>query len=147
MKKIWNTTTKNWVYGILACMALMITLNADLSSISAEAAQGGFFNVLAMTIKKLEYVLPVFTYRDGLLALLVLFFFQKTTIRQESRHFAMERPDSRRFYCFFPGIWLQLLLYKFLGSDHYGQAASVSGSGYDGGLLCTVCEDLSSCCG
>ena len=63
------------------------------------------------------------------------------------RHFAMERPDSRRFYCFFPGIWLQLLLYKFLGSDHYGQAASVSGSGYDGGLLCTVCEDLSSCCG
>ena len=106
MKKIWNTTTKNWVYGILACMALMITLNADLSSISAEAAQGGFFNVLAMT-----------------------------------------RPDSRRFYCFFPGIWLQLLLYKFLGSDHYGQAASVSGSGYDGGLLCTVCEDLSSCCG
>lgn len=84
MKKIWNTTTKNWVCGILACMALMITLNADLSSISAEAAQGGFFNVLAMTIKKLEYVLPVFTYRDGLLALLVLFFFQKTTIRQES---------------------------------------------------------------
>ena len=51
MKKIWNTTTKNWVCGILACMALMITLNADLSSISAEAAQGGFFNVLAMTIK------------------------------------------------------------------------------------------------
>ncbi len=82
MKKIWNTTTKNWVYGALACMALLITLNADLSSISAEAAQGGFFNVLAMTIKKLEYVLPVFTYRDALLALLVLFFFQKTQVRE-----------------------------------------------------------------
>ena len=82
MKKIWNTTTKNWVYGALACMALLITLNADLSSISAEAAQGGFFNVLAMTIKKLEYVLPVFTYRDALLAFLVLFFFQKTQVRE-----------------------------------------------------------------
>ena len=82
MKKIWNTTTKNWVYGALACMALLITLNADLSSISAEAAQGGFFNVLAMTIKKLEYVLPVFTYRDALLALLILFFFQKTQVRE-----------------------------------------------------------------
>ena len=82
MKKIWNTTTKNWVYGALACMALLITLNADLSSISAEAAQGGFFNVLAMTIKKLEYVLPVFTYRDALLALFVLFFFQKTQVRE-----------------------------------------------------------------
>ena len=82
MKKIWNTTMKNWVYGALACMALLITLNADLSSISAEAAQGGFFNVLAMTIKKLEYVLPVFTYRDALLALLILFFFQKTQVRE-----------------------------------------------------------------
>ena len=82
MKKIWNTTTKNWVYGVLACMAVMITLNADLSSISAEVARGGFFNVLAMTIKKLEYVLPVFTYRDALLALLVLFFFRKTQVRE-----------------------------------------------------------------
>ena len=82
MKKIWNTTTKNWVYGALACMALLITLNADLSSISAEAAQGGFFNVFAMTIKKLEYVLPVFTYRDALLAFLILFFFQKTQVRE-----------------------------------------------------------------
>ena len=81
MKKIQNTTVKNFIYGALACMALMITLNADLSSISAEAAQGGFFNVLAMTIKKLEYVLPVFTYRDALLALLIFFFFQKTTVR------------------------------------------------------------------
>ena len=87
MKKIWNTTTKNWVCGILACMALMITLNADLSSISAEAAQGGFFNVFAMTIKKLEYVLPVFTYRDGLLALLVLFSVRKAAFRHGASGF------------------------------------------------------------
>ena len=95
MKKIWNTTTKNWVYGILACMALMITINADLSSISAEAAQGGFFNVFAMTIKKLEYVLPVFTYRDGLLALLYYSFFrrQRSVRKAAFRHGASGFPQ------------------------------------------------------
>ena len=60
---------------LLACFALMVSLGADLSSISAEAAVGGFFNLIAVNIKKLEYLLPVFTYRDGLLAFFVLWFF------------------------------------------------------------------------
>ena len=63
---------------LLACFALMVSLGADLSSISAEAAVGGFFNLIAVNIKKLEYLLPVFTYRDGLLAFFVLWFFWKT---------------------------------------------------------------------
>ncbi len=69
---------KNWFYGALACLALMVSLNADLSAIGEEAAKGGFFTHLAVLIKKLEYVLPVFTYRDGILALLVFLFFHKT---------------------------------------------------------------------
>lgn len=66
------------VSALLACFAWMVSLGADLSSISAEAAAGGFFHLLAVNIKKLEYLLPVFTYRDGLLAFFVLWFFWKT---------------------------------------------------------------------
>ena len=29
---------KNWFYGALACLALMVSLNADLSAIGEEAA-------------------------------------------------------------------------------------------------------------
>lgn len=69
---------KNWLYAILACFALMVSLNTDLSSISAEAASGGFWNLLAVNIKKLEYLLPVFSYRDGIFAFFIFFFFVKT---------------------------------------------------------------------
>ena len=68
---------RNWIYAVFACFALMISLNTDLSEISAEAAAGGFWNLLAGNIKKLEYLLPVFTYRDALLAFFIFFFFQK----------------------------------------------------------------------
>lgn len=69
---------KDWIYSIFSCLALMIVLNTDLSSIGAEASAGGFWNILAVNIKKLEYVLPVFTYRDALLSFLVFSFFLKT---------------------------------------------------------------------
>lgn len=75
---------KNWICGALACFALMVTLNADLGAIAEEAAGGGFFTRLAVLIKKLEYVLPVFTYRDGILALLVFSFFLRTDEQQEA---------------------------------------------------------------
>jgi len=69
---------RNWIYSIFACFALMVMLNSDLSAISAEAASGGFWNLLAGNIKKLEYVLPVFNYKDALLAFLLFFFLCNT---------------------------------------------------------------------
>lgn len=67
---------RNWIYAVFACFALMAVLNTDLSGIDAEAG-GGFFHLLAVNIHKLEYLLPVFTYRDALLAFFVFFFFLK----------------------------------------------------------------------
>lgn len=81
MLKEWVAARKNWFYAALACFALMISLNADLGSISAEAAAGGFWNLLAENIKKLEYLLPVFSYRDGIFAFMIFFFFLKTEER------------------------------------------------------------------
>lgn len=72
---------KNWFYAAFACFALMAILNTDLSAVSAEAEAGGFWNLLAVNIKKLEYVLPVFSYRDAMLAFLVFFFFLKAEER------------------------------------------------------------------
>lgn len=69
---------KNWIFAVFACFALMVSLNTDLGEISAEAAAGGFWNLLACNIKKLEYLLPVFNYRDALLAFFVFFFFRKS---------------------------------------------------------------------
>jgi len=69
---------KNWIYAALACFAMMAVLNQDLSSISAEAAAGGFWNFLAGNIKKLEYLIPVFSYRDAILSFLIFVFFLKT---------------------------------------------------------------------
>ena len=69
---------KNWIYAALACFAMMAVLSQDLSSISAEAAAGGFWNFVAGNIKKLEYLLPVFSYRDAILAFLIFSFFLKT---------------------------------------------------------------------
>ena len=65
---------KNSIYAALACFALLVTLNVDLGSIGEEAAAGGFLTNLAVQIKKLEYVLPVFNYKDAAMAFLVLFF-------------------------------------------------------------------------
>ena len=45
---------KNWIYAALACFAMMAVLSQDLSSISAEAAAGGFWNFVAGNIKKLD---------------------------------------------------------------------------------------------
>ena len=56
-------------------------MNADLSGISAEAAGGGLWTLLAANIKKLEYILPTFSYRDAFLALMILFFFYKVPCR------------------------------------------------------------------
>ncbi len=72
-----STKKKNWICAAFACFAMMVSLNTDLSEISAEAAAGGFWNWLAINIKKLEYLLPVFSYRDALLAFFVFFFFAK----------------------------------------------------------------------
>lgn len=68
---------KFWGSAGLSCLALMVSLGVDLSEISAQAANGGFFNLLAVNVKKLEYLLPVFTYRDGILAFFTLVFFWK----------------------------------------------------------------------
>ncbi|MDE7057226.1 MAG: hypothetical protein K2P03_00725 [Lachnospiraceae bacterium] len=68
---------KLWGSAGLACFALMVSLGVDLSTISAEAEDGGFFHLLAVNIKKLEYLLPVVTYRDGILAFFTLVFFWK----------------------------------------------------------------------
>lgn len=72
---------KNWLYAFPACFSLMTSLNTDLSSIRSEAGSGGFWSLLAVNIKKLEYLLPVFSYRDGILAFLIFFFFAKTEER------------------------------------------------------------------
>lgn len=83
MSSIWKTLKtrarkdKNWIYAAFACFSLMVVLNTDLSAINAEAASGGFWNLLAGNIKKLEYLLPVFTYRDAVFAFFIFFFFQK----------------------------------------------------------------------
>lgn len=65
---------KNGAGAALACFALLASPNADLSGIGAETA-GGFLTMLIIPLKKLEYILPVFNYRDALLALLVFAFF------------------------------------------------------------------------
>lgn len=75
---VWIREKRNWIYGIAACFAVLTVLNADLSSAAEEAAGGGFFHLLAAQIKKLEYVLPVFNYRDVILSFLILYFFQKS---------------------------------------------------------------------
>lgn len=69
---------KNWIYGAMTCFSLMAIMNTDLSAIGEEAAAGGFFTRLAVRIKKLEYVLPVFSYRDAVYAFLIFAFFLKT---------------------------------------------------------------------
>lgn len=74
----WVRSKADWIYAALACFALLTALNTDLSSIGAEAAGGGFFQILAAWIKKLEYVLPVFEYRDVVLVFFVFYFFQKS---------------------------------------------------------------------
>lgn len=56
-------------------------MNADLSGINAEAAGGGLWTLLAANIKKLEYILPTFSYRDAFFALMILFFFYKVPCR------------------------------------------------------------------
>ena len=71
----------NWICAALACFALMVSMNADLSGISAEAAGGGLWTLLAVNIKKLEYILPTFSYRDAFFALMLLFFFYKVPCR------------------------------------------------------------------
>ncbi|MFR5355186.1 MAG: DUF6020 family protein [Clostridia bacterium] len=65
----------NWICAALACFALMVSMNADLAGIGAEAAGGGLWTLLAANIKKLEYILPTFSYRDAFFALMILFFF------------------------------------------------------------------------
>lgn len=72
---------RNWIYAVFACFACMAVLSADLSSISAEAEAGGFWNLIAVNLKKLEYILPVFSYRDAIFAFLIFFFFLKTEER------------------------------------------------------------------
>ena len=69
---------KNSIYAALACFALLVTLNVDLGGIGEEAAAGGFLTNLAVQIKKLEYVLPVFNYKDAAMAFLVFVFFMRT---------------------------------------------------------------------
>ncbi len=72
----------HWLHAALSCFALSAALNTDLSAICEEAAAGGFWNLLAANIKKLEYLLPVFSYREALFCFFVLFFYGKTENRQ-----------------------------------------------------------------
>lgn len=71
---------RNYFFAALSCFAVMIALNTDLGAISAEAAQGGLWNLLAGNIKKLEYLLPTFTYRDAIFALLIFYFMVKSDV-------------------------------------------------------------------
>ena len=41
----------NWICAALACFALMVSMNADLAGIGAEAAGGGLWTLLAANIK------------------------------------------------------------------------------------------------
>ena len=85
MKKETLNSVKNWICAALACFALMVSMNTDLSGISAEAAGSGLWTWLAMNIKKLEYILPTFSYRDAFFALMILFFFYKVPCRWPER--------------------------------------------------------------
>ncbi len=73
-----NVKIFDWICAALACFALLAMPGTDLSAVSAEAASGGFWNLLAVNIKKLEYVLPVFTYKDAILSFFTFVFFLKT---------------------------------------------------------------------
>lgn len=75
---------RNWIYGIMANFALMAMPGADLSGIGAEAEAGGLLTRLAVQIKKLEYVLPVFEYRNAIFSLLILLFFLKTKDQRQT---------------------------------------------------------------
>lgn len=65
---------RDWFYALLTCMACFISLNTDLGSISVDAT-GGIWEFLAVNLKKLEYSIPTFSYRDGILAFLIFVFF------------------------------------------------------------------------
>lgn len=68
---------KNWIYAAFSCLSLMISLSTDLSGVAAKEG-ADFQEYLVVNIRKLEYVLPTFSYRDGILAFLVFCFFFKT---------------------------------------------------------------------
>ncbi|MDO4261929.1 MAG: DUF6020 family protein [Eubacteriales bacterium] len=70
---------KNWACAALACFAVMAAMNTDLSGVTAEG--GSLWGVLAANIKKLEYLLPTFSYREALLAFFILFFFLRVQER------------------------------------------------------------------
>lgn len=80
---IWSK--KNWFYAAAACLAVLIALNTDLSSISVNETGAGFADFLSVNIKKLEYLLPVFSYKDAVLSFLIFFFFLKTG-KEKSRN-------------------------------------------------------------
>lgn len=69
---------RKWFCAALACFSLMVILNTDLSSISAEDNSGGILSFLAVNIKKLEYLLPVFSYREAIFAFFIFYFFLKS---------------------------------------------------------------------
>lgn len=66
-----------WLYAFLACMACMITLNADLSGISVDTT-GSLWDLLSLFLKKTEYVLSTFSYKDGIMAFFIFYFFLHT---------------------------------------------------------------------
>lgn len=72
---------KNGICAALACFALLVSMNVDLSAIGEEAAAGGFLTILAVQIKKLEYLLPVFDYRNAIMAFLIFVFFFRTNAK------------------------------------------------------------------
>ena len=48
----------NWICAALACFALMVSMNADLAGIGAEAAGGGLWTLLALMILFFFYKVP-----------------------------------------------------------------------------------------
>lgn len=69
---------KNWIYAVFACFSFMAVLNADLSGIAVETTGSGLWDFLSVNMKKAEYLIPEFTYRDAFLAFFIFVFFHKT---------------------------------------------------------------------
>lgn len=68
---------RNYFFAALACFSLSIAFHTDVNSLSVSAT-GSFLDAFSLWIKKLEYLLPVFNYKDAILAFLILLFFVKT---------------------------------------------------------------------
>lgn len=68
---------RNYFFTMLTCFSLFVVFQTDINSLSVVST-GSFFDKLSLWIKKIEYLLPVFNYKDAILACLIFLFFIKT---------------------------------------------------------------------